>query len=400
MEKLKNAPYLRFPDFNCEWETKLLGEISKINPTNKSLPEKFIYIDLESVESGELMKEEVIYRDEAPSRAQRILAKDDLIFQMVRPYQKNNFYFDKNGIYVASTGYAQIRARENSKYLYQYLHFQKFVDKVIERCTGTSYPSINSGDLSNISISFPTLPEQQKIANFLTSVDTKLTQLKQKKNLLEQYKKGVMQKIFSQEIRFKDDEGKEFPEWEVKKLGQLAERMSRKNNENNTNVLTISAQQGLVSQLEFFNKSVSAKDVSGYYLLKKGGFAYNKSYSNGYPMGAIKCLKYYEKGVVSTLYICFTFFESVDISFMEQYFESGIHNKEIESVAQEGARNHGLLNIGLSDFFNTEILIPCLKEQTKIANFLSSLDEKIKQCSTQIEKTVQWKKGLLQQMFC
>jgi len=207
MGNIKQVPIMRFPEFTGEWEVKKLGEVAEINPPNKLLPEKFIYIDLESVTNGELLKENEILKINAPSRAQRVLNQNDILFQMVRPYQMNNLFFNKNGDYVASTGYAQIRTSQNSMYVFQYLHFQKFVDKVIERCTGTSYPAINSTDLSNILFSFPTLPEQQKIATFLTAVDEKLQALKQKKSLLEQYKKGVMQQIFSQEIRFTDDNG-------------------------------------------------------------------------------------------------------------------------------------------------------------------------------------------------
>jgi type I restriction enzyme S subunit len=153
MEKLKNIPPLRFPEFKGDWEIKKFGEIGEINPPNKNLPNKFIYIDLESVESGQLLKENEVLKNEAPSRAQRLLVKNDILFQMVRPYQMNNLFFDKEGVFVASTGYAQIRTESNPRFLYQYLHIQKFVDKVIERCTGTSYPSINSTDLSKISIS-------------------------------------------------------------------------------------------------------------------------------------------------------------------------------------------------------------------------------------------------------
>jgi type I restriction enzyme S subunit len=195
-------------------------------------------------------------------------------------------------------------------------------------------------------------------------------------------------------------EGSAYPNWEKKKLGEIAERVTRKNKENNLNVLTISAQLGLVSQLEFFNKSVSAKDVSGYYLLVQDDFAYNKSYSNGYPMGAIKRLNKYPNGVVSTLYICFRFKETVNLNFAEHYFENGYQNTEIEKVAQEGARNHGLLNIGVNDFLNIEIKLPSLAEQTKIANFLSAIDKKITSVAEALEATEQWKKGLLQRMFC
>ena len=199
------------------------------------------------------------------------------------------------------------------------------------------------------------------------------------------------------ELRFPEfmDSG----EWEVKKLKEIAERITRKNKANNLNVLTISAQQGLINQEKFFNKSVSAKDVTGYYLLHNGDFAYNKSYSNGYPMGAIKCLNNYEKGVVSTLYICFKFKNKFLNNFFEHYFESGTQNKEIEQIAQEGARNHGLLNIGLDDFFNININVPIFEEQQKIAACLSSLDELINTQTKKLNALKLHKKGLMQGLF-
>lgn len=204
--------------------------------------------------------------------------------------------------------------------------------------------------------------------------------------------------MLAPKLRFKDDNGEAFLEWERKYLYQLTQRVTRKNKENNKNILTISAQQGLINQEKFFNKLVSAKNVQNYYLLYKNEFAYNKSYSKGYPMGAIKKLTNYDKGVVSTLYICFNFIEGND-SYFEQYFESGKHNKELEKVAQEGARNHGLLNLGINDFFNRELLVPSAKEQTKIANFLTTLDVRISQQEKQCQLLEQYKKGMMQQLF-
>ena len=169
----------------------------------------------------------------------------------------------------------------------------------------------------------------------------------------------------------------------------------------NQNVLTISAQYGLVSQYDYFHKSVAASDLSNYYLLKKGDFAYNKSRSQGYPYGAIKPLRLYDEGVVSTLYICFRI-KGCDIvdTFFEYYFETELINEEIGKIAQEGARNHGLLNISTDDFFNKVVLlVPSPSEQKVIAECLSSLDRTIRLYSEKVSRLEQHKKGLMQQLF-
>jgi type I restriction enzyme S subunit len=208
-----------------------------------------------------------------------------------------------------------------------------------------------------------------------------------------------MQKIFSQELRFKDENGEEFGAWDSYQLKDLAIRITRKNKENSQNILTISGRDGLISQMDYFNKQIASKNVSGYYLIKNGEFAYNKSYSQGYPMGAIKMLNHYDKGVVSTLYICFKLNDDQNKDFYRHYFDSGLQNRAIEKVAQEGARNHGLLNIGVNDFFDIELQVPTNKEQTKIANFLSAIDDKINQAQSQLSALQDYKRGLLQQMF-
>lgn len=188
--------------------------------------------------------------------------------------------------------------------------------------------------------------------------------------------------------------------WEVKKLGEVVEKITQKNTINCDNILTISAQYGLINQKDFFNKKIASNDISGYYLINKNDFAYNKSYSIDYPYGAIKRLTLYNNGVVSTLYICFRFIEkNIDIVFMEQYFETQLFNKYIYSVAQEGARNHGLLNITNYDFFNMPILLPPLEEQKKIAEILSLWDKAIEQTKELIAYKEKQKKGLMQALL-
>lgn len=289
---------------------------------------------------------------------------------------------------------------DNNYYMNYALNTKKSLTKLKAIASGTtSVAAIYTKDLKKIKIWTPSINEQTKIADFLSSVDEKITLLNKQYDLLCQYKKGIMQKIFSQEVRFKDENGEEFPEWNSCQLKEVATRVTRKNKENNQTILTISGRDGLVDQMSYFNKQIASKNVIGYYLINNGEFAYNKSYSQGYPMGAIKMLTNYDRGVVSTLYICFKLNTNQSNSFYQHYFESGLQNRSIEKVAQEGARNHGLLNIGVNDFFDIELQIPSLKEQIKISDYLSALDDKIAAKKAELDKLKTWKQGLLQQMF-
>lgn len=190
-------------------------------------------------------------------------------------------------------------------------------------------------------------------------------------------------------------------EWKVKKFRDIFERIVEKNKNNiSDNVLTISAQNGLINQEKFFNKSVASKNTSNYFLLKKGDFAYNKSYSSGYPMGAIKRLNSYNKGIVSPLYICFRIKdENINSDFYEQFFEYDLFDKAISGIAQEGARNHGLLNVAVNEFFDLPIIVPTKEEQKKIAEILSTVDKQIENTEKLIQKNQELKKGLMQQLL-
>ena len=198
-------------------------------------------------------------------------------------------------------------------------------------------------------------------------------------------------------LRFPEFEG----EWEKKRLGDFTERVKRKNKYNLSKLpLTISAKYGLVDQITFFNKIVASTDMSNYYLLKKGEFAYNKSYSNDYPWGAIKRLDNYEQGVLSALYICFTTQDNIESDFILQYFESPKWHKSVSEIAVEGARNHGLLNISVQDFFQTYHYVPKeKKEQTKIATLLYLIDERISTQNKIIEDLKKLKSAIIEMEY-
>ena len=189
--------------------------------------------------------------------------------------------------------------------------------------------------------------------------------------------------------------------WEQRKLGEIVERVTRKNNGQSDRPLTISAQDGLVDQCEYFDRQVASRDMSNYYLIKKGEFAYNKSYSDGYPFGAIKRLDYYDKGALSTLYIIFKIVDDrIGSDFMVAYYMTSLWYKEISKRAAEGARNHGLLNISTEDFFNSELKIPNdIKEQIKVGKFVNQFDQYITLHQRKLEHLKLKKKSLLQKLF-
>ena len=225
------VPKLRFPEFRDgpRWDLLSLSSASDVNPSNNGLPELFIYIDLESVKSSMLIERKQITRDAAPSRAQRLLSRKDIIYQTVRPYQRNNFFFDINDgyEYVASTGYAQLRAHECPEFLYQLLHTESFVNSVLARCTGSNYPAINPSVFASIHVAQPRKPEQQKIADCLGSLDDLIAADGRKLEALRQHKQGLMQQLLPQPgetvPRLRFPEFHNDPEWEGKELGDVSE---------------------------------------------------------------------------------------------------------------------------------------------------------------------------------
>ncbi|MBA56690.1 MAG: restriction endonuclease subunit S [Pseudomonadales bacterium] len=253
-----------------------------------------------------------------------------------------------------------------------------------------------------ISVPVPPLPEQKKIAQILSTWDKAITTTEQLLANSQQQKKALMQQLLTGKKRLLDKNGVRFSgEWKISKLSELFERVTTKNNGQSTNVVTISGQHGLIRQEDFFKKTVASETLDGYFLLKQGQFAYNKSYSNGYPMGAIKRLNRYPDGVVTTLYICFELLDSdrANSDFWEHYFESGLLNKGLSQIAHEGGRAHGLLNVKPSDFFSLKVPTPSFEEQQKIAAVLSTADQEVSALQQKLEALKQEKKALMQQLL-
>lgn len=205
--------------------------------------------------------------------------------------------------------------------------------------------------------------------------------------------------MFSQKLRLVPVDKQQ--EWKKFKLSDFATRITRKNGTNTDIPLTISAQYGLIDQRDFFSKTVASTDMSGYYLLQSGEFAYNRSTSNEYPFGSIKRLELYPMGAVSTLYLCFSINEDVVISDLAKwYFESSQWHRGINEICAEGARNHGLLNVPTDGFFDTTHLLPNDRaEQIAIARYLSLLQAKYDNVLVELEQLSTIRNALLQQLF-
>ena len=243
------------------------------------------------------------------------------------------------------------------------------------------------------------LAEQRKIANFMNALERRIEAQQSLVDNLKKYKRGVFEAVFSQKLRLVPTELQK--PWKQYKLSDFATRVTRKNGNQTDIPLTISAQYGLIDQRDFFSKMVASTDMSGYYLLQKGEFAYNRSTSNEYPFGSIKRLELYPMGAVSTLYLCFAIKEEVVNSDLAKwYFESSQWYKGINNICAEGARNHGLLNVPTDGFFNTVHTLPSdPNEQLAVVDYLSNIQKKYEAAQRCLQAIENLRSGLLQQLF-
>lgn len=360
------------------------------------MPREFIYIDLESVVNGILIKENKIRRIDAPSRAQRFLQNNDVLFQTVRPYQKNNYFFNRKGFYVASTGYAHLRTTQNSAFLFQFLHNQNFVDKVIEKCTGTSYPAINSTDLGKIKIHFPTIKEQNKIARFLGLFDARIQTQKKTIENLQSLKRSLLNKIFKRKNSFYKKTN-----WEEKQLAEISNEHQEKNLKNHYNeVFSVAKSKGVINQIEHLGRSFSASDVRNYKLIFPGDLVYTKSPTSDFPFGIIKQNRTNRIGVVSPLYCVFAPQNFALGYLLHEYFESSVNTfNYLNPLVQKGAKN--TMNINNETFLNgAELFLPMDEnEQNELYKLFLSINNKIKIEFQILEKLHQQKKFFLQNLF-
>ena len=403
-------PRIRFHEFDNIWTKSKLGEIYEVysgNTPSRSDNRNYQNGEIPWIKTTDLNNSIIFTNEEKISlygaKKLRILPKNSVLIAMYGGFNQ----IGRTGLLAYSATINQALAallpvnEINPNFLLSFLNFKKESWRNVA-ASSRKDPNITKNDVEKFIISFPSLAEQSAIGSLFRTLDDLLVSYKDNLANYQALKATMLSKMFPKagqtvpEIRLDGFEG----EWVEKRLKDISKRVTRKNNDLvSERALTISAQFGLIDQEEFFQKKIASKDVSGYYLIKKGEFAYNKSYSTGYPLGAIKRLDKYENGVLSTLYILFKAVD-VDSDYLAHYYESDKWHREVSMCAAEGARNHGLLNIAPADFFNTRLVVPKeLEEQRAIGSYFSNLDNLINSHQEKITQLETLKKKLLQDMF-
>lgn len=409
-----NTPMLRFPEFILDWEKMKLGDVAEIGRgKSKHRPRdaEFLYGGkYPFIQTGDIRNAGLFLNSYTQTYSEAGLKQSKL--------WNENTLCVTIAANIAETTILKLKAcfpdsviglipKENkSIVLFLKFQFDKFKIEVQKFSQGLAQANLNQESLSNIQFSFPTLPEQTKIANFLSAVDTKLQALKKKKSLLEQYKKGVMQQLFSQELRFKDENGRDFPDWEVKKLGEIGtfqtSSIDKLTKENETEVY-------LVNYMNVYrHENINNETIKSFQIvtaknnqiescnLKKGDILFTPSSETPDDIGhSVVIFEGLEKAVFS--YHLMRFRPNIVIDILYSHYFCNISSvlSQLTKLATGSTR----FTISVKSFSSIDIHLPCLEEQASIANFLSAIDDKINNTNSQINQTELWKKGLLQGMF-
>ena len=409
-------PKIRFKGFTKDWEQRKLGDIygsignAFVGTATPYYAEHgHFYLESNNVKDGQINHNaEIFINDEFYEKQKdKWLHTGDMVMVQsghvghaaVIPEELDN-----------TAAHALIMFRNPKEEIEPYfLNYEYQTDKAKKQIenitTGNTIKHILASDMQEFVVDIPKYEEQKVIASYFCNLDNLITLHQRKCEQTKKLKKYMLQKMFPKkgeknpEIRFDGFTN----DWEQRKLGEVCVRVTRKNKNNESDLpLTIASQYGLIDQRDFFNKVIAAKDMSNYYLLKKGEFAYNKSYSKGFDYGSIKRLNVYEQGCLSTLYICFSIeTDEVDSDYLECFFDTLSWYHDVSAICAEGARNHGLLNVDVKAFFkDVNIEMPSqIQEQRKISVFINTIDHLITLHQRKCEELKNVKKYMLQNMF-
>ncbi|HDR1825967.1 TPA: restriction endonuclease subunit S [Pasteurella multocida] len=400
--KKSSVPKLRFPEFTDAWEQRKLGKLADFNPRS-NLPDEFKYVDLESVVGTELTGYRFENKLSAPSRAQRLAQKGDIFYQTVRPYQKNNYLFEfEDENFVFSTGYAQLRPLINGRFLFSKLQEDRFVQQVLDKCTGTSYPAINSSDLSEIKVYIPdNKQEQQKIGSFFTALDRLITTHQRKLENVKKLKKSLLQKMFPKN-------GQEFPEirfpeftdaWEQRKLGELATfskgiGFSKSDLKSSGEPIILYGQlytqyQTVINDVDTFvtsNKNSIFSEGDEVIVPASGETA--EDIARASAVGKAGIILGGDLNIIKP-------YSDINSIFLALNISNGKTQKELSKKAQ----GKSVVHLRNDDLKTIALIYPIIQEQQKIGSFFTALDRLITTHQRKLENVKKLKKALLQQMF-
>ena len=403
---MKKVPKLRFKEFSDEWQEKKLGEITKITAGGTPSTTKIEYWNgnIKWMNSGELNLKYVyevqgrITEEGLKNSSTKLIPKNCVLIGLAGQGKTRGTVAINFIELCTNQSIASILPNYQS-FIPLFLYFN--LDNRYEELRGLSTGGggrggLNLGILNSLTSNFPSLQEQEKIANFLSSIDEKISLTEEKLELFREYKKGAMQKIFSQELRFKDSEGNDYPEWEEKRLGDILEEYNEKTTINNQYLTLSSTATGIYLQEEYFNRQIASTNNIGYKILKKDQLVFSPQ---NLWLGNININTKYDIGMVSPSYKIFNLKNNI---ILVNYFKNLIRTpkmlEEYKNASEQGA-SIVRRNLDMNQFNNIYIQLPCYEEQQKIADFLSSIDSKIESIEKEFEGLKEFKKGLLQQMF-
>lgn len=399
-----SVPNLRFPEFNDEWEHEKLGNISLIitkGTTPSSLGYKFIHKGVNFIKTENIAENGIINIEDTPKISKECnerlsrskLKEHDILFSIAGTLGRTTII--KKEFLPANTNQALAIVRLKEKSDFKFVNYLLNLDKVKRyidiSVTVGAQPNLSLQQVSNIKISIPSSKEQQKITSFLSKVDKKIEKLEKKEKLWQTYKNGMMQQLFSQKLRFKDEDGKDYPDWEEKKLGDIFSERNEKGY-SNFQLLSVTINKGVIKRDEITGKDNSSEDKSNYKRVLPNDIPYN---SMRMWQGASGVSHY--MGIVSPAYTVLNPNEGIFSEFFGYYFKSH------EALYQFRKYSQGLTsdtwNLKYPLLSEIKMQVPTLSEQRRIASFLSSIDLKIESINKELEINKEFKKGLLQQMF-
>ncbi|MCB4808575.1 restriction endonuclease subunit S [Tamlana sp. 62-3] len=373
------VPQLRFKEFDGEWNEKTLKEVTKINQGLQiAIADRYLepienahfYITNEFLKEGSTKKYYILNPPES------VLCEEKDIL-MTRTGNTGQVVTGVKGAFHNNFFKIKFDSHVDKDFLFFFLNSHRTQHTILKLAGTSTIPDLNHGDFYRIKINLPSLPEQQKIAQFLTAVDSKLQQLNQKKELLEQYKKGVMQQLFSQQLRFKQDNGSDYPNWEEKKLGDVSYITTGSSNR---------VDSSLDGEYTFFDRSEDIR-TSSIYLFDDEAVIVPGEGQDFIPKYFIGKFDLHQRTYAIMK------FENCLGKFI--YYHLVQHPNYLLSQSVGST----VKSLRLPMFKKMKINFPSTEEQQKIASYLSAIDTKIATVTQQIEATQQFKKGLLQQMF-